>query len=250
MQVRNLVARLVAGRILTRAKGPIRRIIGFTGFELVPFSSTDTSRLVGHMRNLKIRTVLDVGANQGQYGSALRLHRWGGHIVSFEPSSDAYRLLLRRARNDPAWETRQMALGSGSTIGQLNISRNSVSSSFLRIEEPHLAAAPESKVTAQERVQISELDTFADGLPGPLWLKIDTQGYEQEVLDGATSTLSRVTAIQMELSMGRLYSGQPDHLSMLLHLRKNGLEVIDIINGLRDPKTGFLLQCDVIASRR
>ena len=78
----------------------------------------------------RIDTVLDVGANIGQFAQRIRSHGYDGRIISFEPVSSVYETLINAARSDPLWETRQLALGDCSGSKLINISKSTVYSSF------------------------------------------------------------------------------------------------------------------------
>jgi hypothetical protein len=81
-------------------------------------------------------------------------------------------------------------------------------------------------------------------------LKIDTQGYELEVLLGATELLGRVSVLQLEIPAIELYTGMADASRLLALVRSSGFDLVDILPGGRDRDDLFLLDFDVIAARR
>jgi hypothetical protein len=96
-------------------------------------------------------------------------------------------------------------------------------------------------------VHLETLDELASQfLPpeGPLFLKIDTQGYEMEVLKGSTKLLPRITALQLELSLSPLYDGAPTFTEMVSFVESEGYEMFGIVPGFKDPRIGRLLQLD------
>jgi hypothetical protein len=118
--------------------------------------------------------------------------------------------------------------------------------------DKHADAAPASRYIASERVRISTLDDSvgsALGLGVVPFLKIDTQGYEEKVLNGAAETLAKVRGVQLELSFVPLYQGQQLFDPLLERLRALGFCVWGIWPGFCDPASGRMLQVDAILFR-
>ena len=198
----------------------------------------------------KIDLVLDVGANIGQYGMLLRRLGYGGRIVSFEPLSSAYSQLKAASDKDSLWEVApRAAIGNEDGQISINISANSQSSSVLSILDSHVSAASNSAYIDSEKVKLTRLDTIAlDYLEDAdsVFLKIDVQGFEKQVLEGASNILPRVKGIQTEMSLIPLYQGQLLFRETIELLDNLGYELYSAIPGLADPKTGRLLQMDGI----
>jgi FkbM family methyltransferase len=196
----------------------------------------------------RIDLVFDVGANTGQFGGQLRELGYAGRIVSFEPSSAAHAQLTAAARHDPLWEVASpMAIGSENGEIELNVSGNSVSSSVLPMLETHSSAAPTSAYVGSEKVPLRTLDCVADGYLRPeseLFLKIDTQGYEDRVLRGASTVLKRTKGLQLELSLVPLYDGGRPFDELLAELKGAGFELWNVTPAFIDPVRGRLLQID------
>jgi FkbM family methyltransferase len=195
-----------------------------------------------------VNLVLDVGANTGQFGKLLRGAGYKGSIVSFEPLSTARKQLAAAARNDRRWEVaEQMAIGDEETQIELHIAGNSVSSSLLSMLPAHADAAPASAYVGSETVRVRKLDgAAANYLSGHsvVFLKIDTQGYEDRVLRGASAVLQRTTGLQMELSLVPLYEDQRSSEDMLVEMRAMGFELWALSPAFIDPRTGRMLQVD------
>lgn len=196
----------------------------------------------------EIDVVYDVGANIGQFASQLRAKKFTGIIVSFEPMEQEHEYLLNRSRQDKKWiVTERCALGASNTEVEINVSKNSYSSSILDIGEVHINSAPGSHFVRLEKVQVKTLDSFEFREKHRnlrKWLKIDVQGYEMEVLKGATSTLNDVHGIQVELSTTQLYLNQPLFYEVSAYLYELGFELLDIEHGFRESYSGQLLQFD------
>jgi len=203
------------------------------------------------MRARGIDAVLDVGANVGQYAALLRSCGYDGRIVSVEPLHDAFAELSRRSGKDAKWDCVNSAVGAepGSTV--INVSANSYSSSLRSMTATHEAAAPDSAMVGQQEVQVRTVEDIASetGIePERTLLKVDTQGFEPEVLDGAGELLRRFAAVQLELSSVELYEGQQLFLPLAARLMGVGFEVWSLDPGISDD-TGRLLQCDALFVR-
>ena len=197
--------------------------------------------------------VLDVGANTGQYRATLRRHGYTGDILSFEPLSEAHAALVRKATDDPRWEIYpRCALGRTEGETSIHIAGNSVSSSLLPMLELHADAAPDSVYVGSEMTRVQTLDAALAGramAQQRLYLKIDTQGFEAEVLAGAPKTLGAVQALELEVSLRPLYAGQPTWQDLSDMLRDAGFVLTEVHNAFSDPRSGELLQMDACFAR-
>lgn len=198
-----------------------------------------------------IDLVFDVGANIGQYAKLLRELGYSGRIVSFEPLSSAYSQLKAVSKKDPLWEIApQTAIGNQEGEIVINIAGNSYSSSALPMLDAHLESAPESAYSGSETVKLSRLDTLAKDYikseTKSIFLKIDVQGLEKQVLEGATAILPLVKGIKLELSLVPLYEGQVLFKEMIDIIEKLGYELYGIEPGFTAEKTGRVLQMDGI----
>jgi FkbM family methyltransferase len=195
-----------------------------------------------------INLLLDVGANTGQFAQSMRGAGYRGRIVSFEPLSSAHRELRLNSRDDSEWEVAPpVAIGDREGEIEMHIAGNSVSSSALPMLQTHVSAVPTSACIGRERVRLSRLDTAARGYLFPsamAFLKIDTQGYEDRVLDGASHVLDRIRGLQLELSLVPLYEGQHLFAPLIERLCALGFSIWAIWPGFHDPKNGRMLQMD------
>jgi len=210
-------------------------------------------RLATMLRVNGVDIVFDIGANTGQFARSLRDAGYPGRIVSFEPLSAAHSALLRASDNDPDWQIApRVAIGSSEGEVQFNIAANSVSSSILGMLESHIRAAPQSVFVGTERVPLSTLDKAAIGhldSQSKPFIKIDTQGYESNVLDGAKDILARAAGIHIELSFLPLYEGQELFGTLLSKLQAEGFSIWGIWPGFVDEGTGRMLQVDAVLFR-
>ena len=220
------------------------------GFELRRFSveQSENARFISMLRTHNVNLIFDVGANAGQFGVLLREIGFDGKIVSFEPLSDARESLQNISRNDPLWQIAlQTAIGEENGEIEIQIAGNSQSSSVLDMLDTHVRAAPDSKYIGKEKVALRTLDSIAPDYMDSnsiAFIKIDTQGYETQVMNGAKKLMSQIVGLQVEISLVPLYKGQCLFDEMLKKLKNDGFELWSISTVFSDPNTAQLLQVD------
>ena len=203
------------------------------------YPGSEEELLARFLRVVRPDTVFDIGANVGQYAASLRTCGFTGRIVSFEALPDVHATLAARAKHDPAWTVApQGALGREAGEARMHVAVNSVSSSLLPTTDLSLQAAPDSRDAGRVTVPVRRLDALAATLGldvGRLMLKIDTQGFEAEVLAGAGDVLASTVALQVELSLAPLYEGAPDLRRMLDVCDGLGFDLPGLIPGFCQP---------------
>jgi FkbM family methyltransferase len=215
----------------------------------------DVQRAHGSLTHVRSRlielngvdTIIDVGANRGQYALDLRRESYAGAIVSVEPLPTALAVLETRAARDPRWSVVPAAVSSSAGFGSLRISGNEVSSSLQDMEEAHRSAAPESAIVGVVDVKLVTLDELIASLPQRperLGIKIDVQGHELAVIAGGAQSLRTAIFVEVELSLTALYAGQGLLPEVLAKLQDIGLELVQLRPVFSDAHTGRLLQID------
>lgn len=177
-----------------------------------------------------IDVIFDVGANDGDYGREIRDSGYKGLIVSFEPNPAAYKRLLTATANDSNWITYPLALGEIDGHLELSIAENDVMSSLKELTT--FGKDTGANPVSQALVKITRLDSFLKLHPElmkNIYLKIDTQGYEIEVLRGAGKKLEDILAVQTEIALIHTYKDELDWLEMLTWMRNNKFEVVTAI---------------------
>lgn len=162
------------------------------------------------MDDLGIRTVLDVGANTGQYGLRMRRSGFPGDIHSFEPGAEALAGLHAVAAADPRWHVHAVALGARTGRATFH-SWTGPASEAASLRVPSSGMVGMLGAPRTETVDVRTLDAWLDANdvePGRTWLKIDVQGSEREVLEGAGERLREFPALEMEAALGELYEGE------------------------------------------
>jgi FkbM family methyltransferase len=217
------------------------------GVELLRFNATnslDAARPLV-LRDQGIDLVLDAGANEGQWASELRGEGYAGTIVSFEPLAAAHARLLSASADDPSWVVHRLAVSDRDGEARLHVAGNAgASSSLLPMAETHRRVAPHASYVGEETVALSTLDAVELPRGERLMLKLDVQGAERAVLDGARRTLGRVRVIECELSLVELYEGQALMAELVAQLAAAGFALWGLRPAFADPSTGRLLQAD------
>jgi FkbM family methyltransferase len=211
-------------------------------------------QLVKQLESRQVDVVFDVGANSGQYATGLRRAAYKGRIISFEPLSGPFSVLESKASKDPLWDCRRYALGDVDGTISINVAGNAgQSSSILPMLKSHQDAYPPANYIGTEDVPIHRLDSLAPEILRPtdvIFLKIDVQGFEKQVLAGSKSTVNdRCVGMQLELSFLPLYEGGmliPEALDLIYSL---GFTLTGLLPCFMDTRNGRMLQADGIFFR-
>jgi FkbM family methyltransferase len=249
----------LAGRIRSRARGlanelgydvhklredPDERVESGRPPTILPGANEAIAQL---MEVAQPRAVIDVGANIGQFASWVRGSGFEGPIISFEPQPDEHAALTAAAERDPEWIVApRCAVGATDGSAQIHVAGNSQSSSMLEMLDLHKDNAPTSAYVDSLETPVHRLDDMLAELgfdPTNSLLKIDTQGFETEVLRGASSTLPVIAAAHVELSLAPLYEGQALASEIFALFGAAGLE-LSIINDCFNTGDGRILQID------
>jgi FkbM family methyltransferase len=234
----------------------IKKLFHRIGWDLHRLSpeSNPSVQLLAALNLVQANTVFDVGANVGQFAQELRSVGFAGKIISFDPLSTAHAQLSEAARNDSKWTVHsRAAVGDHDGEIEINIAGNSVSSSVLPMLDAHSSAAVNSAYVASERTPLIRLDSVAVqylSADSRSFIKIDTQGFEWQVLEGATETLKRAQGVLLELSLVPLYDGQRLWREIIERMKSEGFTLWAIQKGFTDPRTGRTLQVDGIFLRQ
>jgi FkbM family methyltransferase len=156
-----------------------------------------------------ISCVIDVGANEGHFGQSLLDFGYQGKIYSIEPVERAFESLAGKTARHKNWHLiERCAIGNDNGMVQINVSDDSVYSSLLHINRAYVDRNPKSQVVKVEEVPMYTLDFLLGDLIGDqetILLKIDTQGYEREVLEGASGLVARSFGLKIEIPLYSIY---------------------------------------------
>jgi FkbM family methyltransferase len=199
-----------------------------------------------HLGSVRARTVVDVGAHRGQF-SLLALELFPrAAVLAFEPLSAARERLARLMQGEPRFRLYPMALGRETGEHSLLIAARDDCSSLRAPSRAQIEMEPRSHSVRSERVPVARLDETlgTDQLHAPALLKIDVQGQELEVLEGALRLLAHFEVIYLEASFRELYAGQALAGEVIAWLAERGFALDGVYNLLLDGD-GRAVQADL-----
>jgi FkbM family methyltransferase len=199
----------------------------------------------------KITTVMDVGANKGQFAKRLRELGFRGKIISFEPILSEFHHIELLSKADPLWDVYNFAMGNSADILELNVTDSTDLSSFLQPNEfSKLYFKEKVMLSNTQKIEIKMLHHFIaehNLVHESLLLKTDTQGFDLEVLKGAGDYLSAlVKVIVIELSFKPIYNGMPSALEVIAFLNESGFNPSGLFQLSRDKTTLELIEMDSV----
>jgi FkbM family methyltransferase len=177
--------------------------------------------LSGFLKDLRVNCVFDVGARIGEYGRMLRSIGFQGRIVSFEPVSENFRTLELACSGDELWHAYPYALGSEVSESSINVTQGTNFSSFLSPNGFGRSRFPdEIDIDRKEAVSVQRLDAIFDEVTQSIhepiaYLKMDTQGWDLKVLQGAERCLDRIVGAQSEMSLISIYERMPSAIEAM-----------------------------------
>ncbi len=191
---------------------------------------------------LKVDCVIDVGANLGQYRTFLREEvGYRCIIIAFEPILSHAKVSEDQARADPNWHVEDCALGATSGRSTLNVMVDDQFSSFLNPNHDEMTLFHDmNSVCRQIEVEVRTLDAIIpivhkQYFPKNIYLKLDTQGFDLEVIKGAERTLNDITALQFEASVRKIYDGAPRYDEVVRYCEQRGF----LMSGIFPNNAGF-----------
>lgn len=210
------------------------------GYTIVPNWALDNYPAARYMRRLfkllSVDLVLDVGANQGQYHDFLREQvGYQNHIISFEPIPHLAAALRMKAASATHWQVEAQALGNTRGPQTFNVMQNTEMSSFLQPDHSRVGnlLQDHNKIEGVVDVDVTTVDAVLPDLmvkygSKNIYLKMDTQGFDLEVLKGAAASLPGIAALQTEASVTPLYAGMPRYHETIQFLEDRGFIVSGI----------------------
>jgi FkbM family methyltransferase len=227
----------------------IKKVLALTGVGVYRLSIQKRNR-EAWMIEKNYRTVIDIGANVGQFATEIRAILPNTKIISFEPLPDCFSKLKEIAANDKNMFCFNFAIGENNEVLSLNINQSSATSSLLRSSNYLKNNFPESDTVDTIQVPVKTLDSLNLELNEPTLLKIDVQGYEKSVLKGALKSLPFIDTVLVELSFFELYEGQPLFDEVYAILKENNFVYVGNYDQIHSPINGLVLQSDSIFFRK
>lgn len=195
------------------------------------YDSLQLLRLKNILQEYEVDLVLDVGANKGQFASALRDIGYQDKIISFEPLSNVYQTLSQKASKDANWDVYNLALGQRTGEQTIHIANVSAFSSFLPSNSwCEQRFGKKSVGSKRETVMVHRLDELLREVveninQQKIYLKMDTQGYDLEVFAGTDNILNNIVALQSEVSVIPIYENMPHITDSILLFEKAGFDL-------------------------
>jgi FkbM family methyltransferase len=182
--------------------------------------------------SFRFDTVIDVGANIGQFAVTAHCANPQARVFCFEPMAGCVERLRGLAQDYSRLEIHDYGLGSEASEFEINVASNSGSSSILDFTDLQLETYPGVTVIGKEAIRVDTLDAVAtpEMTRGRTLLKMDVQGFELEVLKGAVATLGQIEAIYLEASFVPLYADQPLATELIVWLDGHGFGLAAIYN--------------------
>ena len=239
-----MLHRLIRVLELLDTPGALRAALGSRRFSLAAFVITKRLKDNG----VAPKTVIDVGANVGQFAIAAHRAFSGATIHPVEPDPNVAAVLRRNVPEVVASNIHVTAVGDTEGRVSLHVNKDSQVSSLLPLGSDRLASYPGSVVSGTIDVPITTLDTLfaAADLPQPILLKIDVQGVEDLVIAGARELLTKVRWVLIEVSFARLYEGEKEFGTMSQLMAQYGFRFVRPVNFHVSPKTGDIIEMDAL----
>jgi FkbM family methyltransferase len=246
-------AERISRLIKKSVQGAVRRF----GYQLTRFPAPESydAQIGRYLRHIGANIVLDVGAHEGEYYSQLRRSGYAGRIVSFEPVPASFERLRTVAGNDPLWKGYPLALGSAAGRLNINVPDSTGFASFLRPANFMERRFPWARWSGSSiEVPVERLDHIFDELVTGLeqlraFLKVDTQGWDGAVIEGAGKRLAEVVAIQSEVSVIPIYEGMRSVVDSLVAYRDLGFRLVNMFPVTYDHDEVSVIEFDCIMER-
>ncbi len=201
--------------------------------------------------NESLKTIIDIGANKGQFALAVRKWAKNARIISFEPLCGPSKIFKAVFKNDANVHLNIAAIGPTSQRSLMHLSEHEDSSSLLPIGPKQSIYFPGTHEKGVVEIDVAPLDSFlhADDIELPSMLKLDVQGFEMEALKGCESLFTRINLIYCECSFIELYSDQKLAHDIIQWLYDRQFILIGVFNTSYD-FSGQAIQADFLFERQ
>lgn len=202
------------------------------------------------LTEFNFHSIIDIGANEGQFAKKVRTLFPETKIISFEPIPSVFEKLRAEFALDKNFKAFNVGLGEKEEKMQLWLNEYSPSSSLLKMDH-HTEHFDFAVKQNQIEIQLAKLDSFKNEIDEskPFLVKIDVQGYEDRVIKGGTAVLKQAKMIITEVSFVSLYEGQVLFDQIYSSLRALGFKYAGNYEQLHSPINHSVLQADAIFLR-
>ena len=219
----------------------IKKIFQIIGIKISKYRPENNP--LSFVKNYNITTVLDIGANIGEFSKEIREILEKTKIYSFEPIKDCFDKLNETMRGDENFQSFNFGLGECDCVIQINKNEYRPSSSIKQMSNNHIISFPHTKNSIKENIIIKKLDDFINKLEitENILTKIDVQGYEREVISGGLETIKKSKVLIIENSFVELYKDQFLFDKIYSKLKEIGFLYYGAIGSKKDPVSGLNL---------
>ena len=252
--------------VLRNLKKTVAKLARKCGYEIIPSYQLSETPLARHLQELFARLdidlVVDVGAHYGEYARFLRdVVGYRGSILSVEPIGENFKNLKRTRESDHSWAGVNVALGPENTRMAINVTKDTQFASFRAPSQAGLLATGNMQMRANasvervEEVEVLRLDELLTkhcaGRPdAQIYLKLDTQGFDLQVIAGIGEWRNHILAMQSEISMLPLYEGMPTYAESVETFGNLGFDVTGFFPVSRDEMLRVIeFDCTLISRR-
>jgi FkbM family methyltransferase len=193
------------------------------------FASTEHDRIIC---DLNLDTVVDIGANRGQFALCVRRLYPRAKIFSFEPLLKPAASYTKLFGADQRARLFNKAISKQPGSAAMHVSRWDVSSSLLPFAQAQHDNFPFTEESRSETVSVTTLSECLDpdSIEGRALLKLDVQGYELTALQGCENLLAKFNYVYVEASFIELYIGQALATDVIAYLFGKGFKLICVAN--------------------
>lgn len=228
----------------------IQKILNKLGYQIITLKKRQNNRIIDKsvendwISKLNIKTFIDIGANVGEYIDFALINYPDSKIYAFEPLKDCYEHLKQKELDNENVKVFNLAIGDSDCSNKIYKSSYAPSSSLLKMGKLHIESFPGTKGFTVENIEVSMLDSFFKNyqLEKDIFIKVDTQGYEDKVIAGGIETFKKAKIILIEVSFFELYEKQLLFHDIYNKLYNLGFIFHGIKNQVVSPKDGTILQ--------
>jgi FkbM family methyltransferase len=229
---------------------PFRKFLRQFGFDF--HRHTASKSKLSYLNTLNIQTVLDIGANTGQFAAEIRNILPEARIYSFEPLADCFKKLNEHMGQYNNFSSFNYALGDTDESVPMNKNAYAPSSSILEMSENHKKLFPHTKESSLEKIVVKRLDDVASSLTlkANVLIKVDVQGFESKIITGGENTFKKAHAVLIENSFTTLYENQPLFNEIYTKLVALGFEYKGALQEKVNPLNGEIISEDSLFLKR
>lgn len=200
------------------------------------------------LMGIKPKVFIDVGANRGRFTRTVNYIFPDIKIIAFEPLKNCYQELIHLQESIPNLKCYNVALANDNGTSIIYHNNYDFSSSILKMTSVHKKAYPYTDKETKETINLAKMDDIIklDDLEGQVFMKIDVQGYEKHVLEGAVKSLGKIDYILCELSFVNLYENQVLFDEIFQFLLQKDFRFLGPLSTNFNKETGLILQIDAL----